>query len=251
MLQRTEMRLNCNRGKFGLRGTNSGDDAQQIVVWMGAPRMRIRARRLRLFGPGREAERNHGSPRTEEVEVAVAEAGVLDRAREIKTEIVRCGGHRRNFAAGVEARVGRRQDTSQQLLLLVAGHDVEPDGKDIGMLAEVRLRRGVGEERVLFVPAQFFDSVDRAVGSGAIKVRSCAISKSDFYFRGVAQGFDELQRHGGRSAVGILRGDAKSEVASPIDKRPPEQRVEWFGGSLMAQEPVERCARSGELRTNE
>src|SRR5580704_17841273 len=82
MLQSAEVRLDRNRGESGLRRTDACDDAQQIVVWMGAPRVRIGARGLWLLGPGRESERNHGAPRAEEIEIAIAETGVLDGARE-------------------------------------------------------------------------------------------------------------------------------------------------------------------------
>ena len=185
MLQSAEMRLDRNRGESGFRGTDAGDDAQQIVIWMRAPRVRIGARWLGLLGPGGESERNHRAPWAEEIEIAIAEAGVLDRAREVEAEIIGGGGHRRNFAIGVKACVGGGEDTGQQLLLLVGRDDVEPHGEDVGVLAEVFLRRSVGEERVLFVPAEFLYGVDGAPCCGAISFGSPELAESGFEIGGV------------------------------------------------------------------
>src|SRR5262249_43429614 len=96
-------------------------------------------------------------------QVTIAETCMFDRARQIKAEIISGSSHGRNFVVGVKARVGRRQYSGEQFLLLLARDYIEPDGKDICVLAEVLLRRSVGKERVLFVLANFFHAGDRAV----------------------------------------------------------------------------------------
>src|ERR1700750_40817 len=121
-----------------------------------------------MFGPRGESERNQGVPRTEQIEIAIAEAGVFKGTCQVKAKIVCGGGHGRNFAAGVKALIGGGENAREQFLLLFAGNDVEPDGEYVGMLAEVLLRRGVGEEGVFAVPAELFHTGDCAVGGGGI-----------------------------------------------------------------------------------
>src|SRR5579872_4819298 len=125
---------------------------------MRAPSMGIGARGLGLFGPRGEAERNHSAPGTEQIEIAIAQAGVLDGAREIEAEIICSGGHGRNLAICVKTLVGGRENTREQFLLLLVRNDVEPDGENVGVLAEVFLCGSISEERVLVVPAEFLDA---------------------------------------------------------------------------------------------
>src|ERR1700733_6806872 len=72
MFQRAEMRLDGNGCEAGLCGVDSGDDAQKIVIGVRAPGVRVGARRLGLLSPRGESERNHGAPRAEKVEIAMA-----------------------------------------------------------------------------------------------------------------------------------------------------------------------------------
>src|SRR5579871_3615795 len=134
------MRLDYDCRETRFRRAYSRDDSQQIEVRVCAPGVGIGACGLGLLRPSREPEGYHRAPGAEQIEIAIAETRVFDRARQIKSKIVGCGGHRWNFAVGVKACISAREDTREQLLLLIGRHDIEPYGEDIGMLAEVFLR---------------------------------------------------------------------------------------------------------------
>ena len=168
MLQRSELRLDDDRRESRFAWSNAGHNPQQIVVRMGAPRVRVRPRRLGLLGPRRQTQRNHRAPRPEQVQISIAHAGVLERSSQIEAEVVRCRGHGRDRLVGVKSRVARRQNPRQQFLLLLARRDVQPSRKNVRVLTNVFLRRRVREQRILLVPAKFYNAVDRALGRLAV-----------------------------------------------------------------------------------
>ena len=81
---------------------------------------------------------------------------MLQCSSQIEAEIVSSRRHGRNWIGGNESGiVARREDFCQHNFLLLWRDHVQPDAKDVRVLAEVLLRGRVREQSVLLVPAEF------------------------------------------------------------------------------------------------
>src|SRR5579859_5653020 len=77
-----EVRLDSDLGESRRGGFDSGHGGQQIEIRVGAPGVTIRSRRLRLFGPGGQAEIEHFPPRPKLLQVFISQSRLLHGAKQ-------------------------------------------------------------------------------------------------------------------------------------------------------------------------
>src|SRR6266571_4378020 len=217
---------------------------------MSAPRVRVGAGWLILFRPSGKPQSNHVSPRLQQTDVFVPHASVFQRAGEIEPKIIGGLRHLRQWAVDLESRVASRKNLHEHRLLLSVRYHVKPDTKKVRVLAEMLLRRGVGEQAIFLIPAERAYALRSAADTFPIRLRSLAVAEGILHFCCGAKRLDKLQRDHGRTAVIILRWLAKIEVACPVYKNPPGQLLQQAVGPLALQEPVEHSAGAGELRSH-
>src|SRR6266705_4796767 len=121
---------------------------------MSAPRVGVGASWLILFRPSGKPQSDHVSPRLQQTDVFVPHVGVFQRAGEIEPKIIRSLRHLRQWAVGLESSVAFRKNLHEHRLLLSVWHRVKPDTKKVRVLAEMLLRRRVGEQAIFLIPAE-------------------------------------------------------------------------------------------------
>src|SRR3989442_14695757 len=177
---------------------------------MSAPRVRVGASWLILFRPSGKPQSNHVSPRLQQADVFVPQVSVFQRAGEIEPKIIRGLRHLRQWAVGLESRVASRKNLHEHRLLLSARHHVKPDTKKVRMLAEMLLRRGVGEQAIFLIPAERAYALRSAADSVPIRLRSLAVGGGIFHFSRITQRLAKLQTGYGRTAGIIFRRVAQN-----------------------------------------
>src|SRR6266436_9916548 len=118
---------------------------------------------------------------------------MLHGAREVESKIVSGLGHWRERRIALESGIADGKKLGECSLLLRLRDDVEPDAKNVGVLAEVSLRGRVSEQTIFLIPAQFAYALKGALHSFPIDLCASAIAIRTFQFCGVAKGFDKLQ----------------------------------------------------------
>src|SRR6184192_2487166 len=190
-------------------------------------------------------------PRLKQAQVLISNAYVIERARQVESEIVSGLSHFRNMVRGCEARIAYGEDFGENILLLFLRDHVKPDAKNVGMLAVMFLGRRVGDQIITILPAQPADSIYRARLSFPVLLRTKRVSEGRFQLRAITERFNVLERDDRRSAVCILGRHSEAEVFSPVDERPPSYVSEESVWSLPVEKPIQHGSRAGYLRFNE
>src|SRR6185312_8969948 len=118
------------------------------------------------------------------------------------------------------------------------------------MLTEVGLRRRIGKQTILLVPAQLLYRDGCASCSAAISLCNRGIAKCRFHLSRIANGLDELQRDNRGAAIFILRRHPTLEILAPIDKRPPRYLPYQAIRTLALEVPIKNGPHTWNLLTN-
>ena len=170
-------------------------------------------------------------------------------ARQVKTEIISRGRHGRQICSCAEPRIRSGKNFLKHLFLLVLRDDIEPDGEDICVLTIVLVRRVVGNQAILIIPAKDPYSLDGTLGCGTVGTRHLGIPKIIFKLCPILQGLDELQRYDRGASIVALR-HSRIEILAPVHKGPPRQLSHQTVCPLALKIPIQYRTRAEDLGTN-
>src|SRR3954447_3899747 len=108
---------------------------------MRRPRVRIRARWLRVLRRRAEPKGDHRTPRCQPLDETIRETGTTHRFEEIEVEVV-CRLCERAIA----------QHAFHQCALFGGRYRISQDGQDVRLLAECASSRGVAEKKACRIP---------------------------------------------------------------------------------------------------
>src|SRR5262245_49148968 len=104
------MRLDRDTGESRRLRTNSSNNSKKVEVWMSAPGVGVRPCRLGLLGPCGEPKGKHFAPGLQEVQILISHTGMIQRTRQIETEVIGRLRHFQDRARGRKTRIGSRED---------------------------------------------------------------------------------------------------------------------------------------------